>query len=220
MRNTCLRLHPPEYDPVSNEQFYQSMAKQGWILERRGRWFSRFRREAPRELRFHAAYACDPHGFSASFPSERLFRCRDAGWELAGFQGTLYLFSSPAAGSPFPLPPEDRGGETQAMYRAANRGLTGFAAMILWSVAVTLFYQFSWSHLTPVQLILLLPPIYLLLVLLPQQVGFRRLYRTMRDGLPRTQWKTVHYRARWAAAWVLLAVMVAIAVLLFRIELS
>ena len=46
------RRHYDDYAIGENEKLYSDMAARGWFLEKRGAWFSRFRRGEPAAMRY------------------------------------------------------------------------------------------------------------------------------------------------------------------------
>ena len=74
-------LHPPDYAAGPTEVFYENMAQKGWILEQRGRCFSKFRQEEPQTLRYRVEYASDSSGLATAYlPQEQLHQQAIA-WE-------------------------------------------------------------------------------------------------------------------------------------------
>ena len=50
-------LHPMEFAIGETEQFYAEQAAKGWFLEKRGAWFSRFRKGEPSAMRYRVELA-------------------------------------------------------------------------------------------------------------------------------------------------------------------
>ena len=90
-------LHPMEFAIGETEQFYSEMAAKGWFLEKRGAWFSRFRRGEPAAMRYRVELAdlrfLDPdHGL----PEEQISVYEECGWKYVTGHGLFHIFSSPA----------------------------------------------------------------------------------------------------------------------------
>ena len=89
-------LHPMEFAIGETEQFYSEMAAKGWFLEKRGAWFSRFRRGEPAAMRYRVELAdlrfLDPdHGL----PEEQISVYEECGWKYVTGHGLFHIFSSP-----------------------------------------------------------------------------------------------------------------------------
>ena len=52
-----IRIHPDDYDKRANEQFYEQMALDGWILQKRWYNLSQFKKSEPQRLKFDIYYA-------------------------------------------------------------------------------------------------------------------------------------------------------------------
>ena len=90
-------LHPMEFAIGETEQFYSEMAAKGWFLDKRGAWFSRFRRGEPAAMRYRVELAdlrfLDPdHGL----PEEQISVYEECGWKYVTGHGLFHIFSSPA----------------------------------------------------------------------------------------------------------------------------
>ena len=188
MRNTCSRFHPPEYDPRANEQFYESMAQKGWLLETRDVYWSTFRRSEPQDLRYQVEYCGD-----YDMPQSRLDFYRSSGWTLAARQRNIFIFSAPAH-TPSLIEPPDRQAEyvrgldkktgpflAVATVRMAAALLVLLAALI--GVAVT---QSLPDAVTPSFACVAAGLVLLFLGLVIMNVrfssGYRRLYRSLTGG--------------------------------------
>lgn len=56
---TCYRIHPDDYDKKANEEFYEKMASEGWLLKKRWANLSEFEKTEPRQLKFDIYYSED-----------------------------------------------------------------------------------------------------------------------------------------------------------------
>lgn len=54
---TCFKIHPDDYDKRANEEFYEKMAEEGWILKKRWNNLSQFEKTEPRKLKFDIYYS-------------------------------------------------------------------------------------------------------------------------------------------------------------------
>lgn len=88
-------LHPEEYAIGEMEQFYARQAAKGWLLEKRGSWFSKFRRCQPQRLRYRVELAAPQFLDGASLPEAQVELYVDCGWSLVTKRGMVYLFCAP-----------------------------------------------------------------------------------------------------------------------------
>ena len=81
-------LHPMEFAIGETEQFYSEMAAKGWFLEKRGAWFSRFRRGEPAAMRYRVELAdlrfLDPY---YGLPEEQISVYEECGWKYVTGHG-------------------------------------------------------------------------------------------------------------------------------------
>ncbi len=54
---TCFKIHPDDYDKRANEEFYEKMAEEGWILKKRWNNLSKFEKSEPQKLKFDIYYS-------------------------------------------------------------------------------------------------------------------------------------------------------------------
>lgn len=54
---TCFKIHPDDYDKKANEEFYEKMAEEGWILKKRWNNLSKFEKSEPQKLKFDIYYS-------------------------------------------------------------------------------------------------------------------------------------------------------------------
>ena len=93
------------YDRTGIQNYLEAQAEKGWMLEKAGTIFWRFRRCEPRKLKFSVVYfpeadICDP----APGEGEQTFRefCEHAGWKFAASQAQMMIFFSTAS-NPVPI---------------------------------------------------------------------------------------------------------------------
>lgn len=54
---TCFKIHPDDFDKRANEEFYEKMAEEGWLLKKRWYNLSKFEKTEPQELKFDVYYS-------------------------------------------------------------------------------------------------------------------------------------------------------------------
>ncbi len=54
---TCFKIHPDDFDKRANEEFYEKMAEEGWILKKRWYNLSQFEKTEPQKLKFDIYYS-------------------------------------------------------------------------------------------------------------------------------------------------------------------
>ena len=205
-------LHPPDYAAGPNEVFYENMAQKGWILEQRGRFFSKFRQEEPQTLRYRVEYASDSSGLATAYlPPEQLQLYRDCGWELVAFHGLVYLFraSEHCAVPELHTDPRTQAETLDAIDRAARRGTVALLLLLVWRVA---YRVLRYSHtLLPLALALILLPLFAIVLQLVRYTGFRRLHRRLAAGIPPDRsgkrWYLVWRFVSWAMAAALIVLV-------------
>ena len=74
-----------------NEWFYEDMAKKGWLLEKRGVWFSRFKKNESSEILYRIELA----GKKGKLPEEQVDLYEECGWKLVTRIKRIYVFSAP-----------------------------------------------------------------------------------------------------------------------------
>lgn len=175
---TCVRFHPPYYDPGAVEAFYESMAEKGWLLNDRFGCFSHFRRAEPQKLRYRMEYCTGPLGGSATMPEEQLALYKECGWTQVDANHQSYLFYAPVETSAPELydDPIQQAETVKGMSRNALLALFLLPAMLLFCLFVN-----SFSRLPSGSFIWLA---FVAVWLLRSILGTLRLHRRLRDGLP------------------------------------
>lgn len=90
-------FHPEEYAVGENEKYYADMAARGWVLEKRGAYLSRFRREEPQRLIYRIELS-SPAPFddpTAGLPDEQIAVYEDCGWRYVTSAGLVNVFCTP-----------------------------------------------------------------------------------------------------------------------------
>lgn len=90
------RRHFDDYAIGENEKFYSDMAARGWFLEKRGAYFSRFRRGEPADMRYRIEVSAPRFLEETCLPEEQVAVYEDCGWEYVTSCGMIHVFSSPA----------------------------------------------------------------------------------------------------------------------------
>lgn len=54
---TCFKIHPDDFDKRANEEFYEKMAEEGWLLKKRWYNLSKFEKTEPQKLKFDIYYS-------------------------------------------------------------------------------------------------------------------------------------------------------------------
>ncbi|MBR3869821.1 MAG: DUF2812 domain-containing protein [Clostridia bacterium] len=53
----CFKIHPDDFDKTANEEFYEKMASEGWLLKKRWSNLSQFEKAEPQKLKFDIYYS-------------------------------------------------------------------------------------------------------------------------------------------------------------------
>lgn len=93
--NVKYRLHPAEYAVAETERFYTEQAEKGWILESRGHYFSKFRRGAPKKLRYRMEFSVPGFMEEPGLPDAQVELYEECGWQLAGAYNITHIFCAP-----------------------------------------------------------------------------------------------------------------------------
>ncbi len=99
--NTTYRLHPGEYAVGENESFYSEMAAKGWLLNKRGAYFSRFRKSRPEKRLYRVELANPDFLDDAHLPDEQIALYEGCGWQYVSGCGLVHVFTVPeGSGAP------------------------------------------------------------------------------------------------------------------------
>ena len=90
------RRHFDDYAIGENEKLYSDMAARGWFLEKRGAYFSRFRRGEPAEMRYRIEVSAPGFLEETDLPEEQVAVYEDCGWDYVASRGMIHVFASPA----------------------------------------------------------------------------------------------------------------------------
>ena len=187
MRNTCSRFHPPEYDPRANEQFYESMAQKGWLLETRDVYWSTFRQAPPQAIRYRAEY-CGLY----DLPEEQVALYEECGWTLVTRQRNLFLFARADDGGFDELynDPAQQADSVRGLNTKTGPFLSVITVQMLTSIPFILAMLFLalfstpslWRAALPIGCGLSLLMVFVILLNARYAVGYRRLYRSLAAG--------------------------------------
>ena len=94
--NRRYRRHYDDYAIGENEKLYSDMAARGWLLEKRGSYFSRFVRGEPADMRYRIEVSAPRFLEETALPEEQVAVYEDCGWEYVTSCGLIHVFASPA----------------------------------------------------------------------------------------------------------------------------
>ena len=192
-------LHPMEFAIGETEQFYSEMAAKGWFLEKRGGWFSRFRRGEPAAMRYRVELAdlrfLDPdHGL----PEEQISVYEECGWKYVTGHGLFHIFSSPADSDAPEFYTDPR--QQALVLRGLRRSYVSSWILLIVIFAVNTLFYFSfgsrtfgngwgsWYQVfvsdTGIVLTLAAMLFWGLFSLLYGNIRIGQLYRRLRKGIP------------------------------------
>lgn len=136
--------HPMDFAIGENEKFYADMAARGWLLDKRGGYFSRFVEGKPQALRYRIELS-QPLFLdeTAALPEEQVALYEDCGWQYITSRGLLHIFSAPeGSGAPeFYSDPRQQAATLKSLRRSYLLGLLG----VLVIVGIQVFFYLSFS---------------------------------------------------------------------------
>lgn len=139
------------YDQETIQEELEAQAREGWMLERTGRFFWTYRRTEPRELRFAVTWFPGASEFDPG-PTEgeltRLDYCRQDGWELVSRWGVMQILKNE---NPDAVPIETEpvtqvANLRRVMWKSVLLPRLALAAVLLWNV----FLHFSQWRRDPI----------------------------------------------------------------------
>ena len=194
--NRTYRFHPGEYELGENEKFYSDMEARGWRLEKRGGYFSRFRRVEPSRARYRVEIYTAPFLEQPTMSEEQVAVFEDCGWEYAADHGWLHIFRAPEGSSApeFYVDPAQQA-ETLKKVRRGMWGSVVFLVLLIGAVIALFTWQGtidkSWAQL--IKRFLLFPltmvfyalwPICGIYQMLWNTWKISRTYRRLKKGVP------------------------------------
>lgn len=93
--NTRYSIHPKEFLLGITEKYYSDMAAKGWELEEHGKYFSRFRKTPPKQMRYRVKIAAKCTAYCERLPEEQIAIYEDCGWEYVTGSGFIHIFRAP-----------------------------------------------------------------------------------------------------------------------------
>lgn len=95
-------------DYSAMEQYFEQMAAQGWMLEKIGVIFARFRRIEPAKLRFTVDIFTEPHTNPKSRGlQDYITLCEESGWRYVAGANRFQIFCADAGEAPTPIQTDD-----------------------------------------------------------------------------------------------------------------
>ena len=130
------------YDRTGIQNYLETQAEKGWMLEKAGTICWKFRRTEPRKLKFSVVYfpeadICDP----APGEGEQTFRefCEHSGWKFAASQAQMMIFYNESH-APVPID-TDPVIEVQNIHKSMKKsGLLGYW-LLMFSAVLQIFSQ-------------------------------------------------------------------------------
>ncbi len=217
--NKCYRIHPEEYELGENERFYEQMAAKGWLLEKRGAWWSKFRKGNPEKRQYRIEFS--PAKIleeEEGLPEEQVELYQESGWDYVCGSGRMHVFSTKGESDLVEIYTDPR--QQAPTLKPLLRGYVLSFLMILLLLGIDCLltvsisgndvamlsgletqFQRAWVEATAVVLTVLC---ILLLVLYTQFYGaiaVFRLYRNMKKGIPvnhQAKRPGFHVAVRWS----------------------
>ena len=87
-------LHPSSFFLVETEEFYERKAKKGLILEKRGHYLSRFRKDEPKNLSYRVEIVDDKRLEDGKIPEEQISVYEECGWSHVCGKRQIQIFSA------------------------------------------------------------------------------------------------------------------------------
>lgn len=87
-------FHPSTFSLTETEEFYERKAKKGLILEKRGHYLSRFRKEEPKNLSYRVEIVDDKRLEEGKIPEEQILVYEECGWTHVCGKSQIQIFSA------------------------------------------------------------------------------------------------------------------------------
>ena len=87
-------LHPSSFSLVETEEFYERKAKKGLIIEKRGHYLSRFRKDEPKNLSYRVEIVDDKRLEDGKIPEEQILVYEECGWTHVCGKRQIQVFSA------------------------------------------------------------------------------------------------------------------------------
>ena len=91
------RPTPERWAVAETQEYYAAMARRGWMLDKRGVRWDRYRRTGPQQLQFWLEFTPRPALLDEpdDLPAEKQQLYEDSGWRLAARRDEVYVFAAP-----------------------------------------------------------------------------------------------------------------------------
>ena len=207
------------YDRTGIQNYLETQAEKGWMLEKAGTLCWQFRRCEPRKLKFSVVYFPEADLYDPKpGEGEETFRdlCEHSGWKFAGSQAQMQIFYSESA-NPVPID-TDPVIEVQNIHKSMKKsGLLGYwllmVSAVLQMVSQGLGYAtdplryLSWN--INLFLILFWPPMFLLCAW--RIVCYYRWYRRAKRAAEEGEFLSTRGSQKIEAAWGVFALVLLVA---------
>lgn len=91
MNEIIRKLRPTDYWRIGeHESWFEYMASQGLHLKKMGRWFAKFTKGEPKQMRYRIEVSCNK-----AITSEQKEMYSENGWDYVTIHGSFNVFSSP-----------------------------------------------------------------------------------------------------------------------------
>ncbi len=149
--NYTWRRTPPLWAIRETQEYYAKMAAKGWMLQKRGRNYDRYRRAAPQQLQFWLEFTKRRAGSDAfdepdALPEAQLQLYEDCGWRLVAERDNVHVFAAPpdeTVPQPYDADDPQQDAMMQQLQRAYRQDILGglitlpllIAAIAVWGLA-------------------------------------------------------------------------------------
>ena len=209
------------YDRERIQKYLEAMAQKGWILDKTGATFWRYRKETPRRIHVSILYVADGSTYNpAPTAGEELLEdlSTDHGWQLLGRWGQMQIFYSEEE-NPQPLE-TDPVSQVEAIHRSMKKSGIPTArwqivnGLILLGMMLFQLFTFPVDYLSQGFWIWLVPDAVLMTLMgVTSLVSWNLWYRKATDIAQEGRYISV-WNARWinlilgGAIWILLVLMI------------
>ena len=207
------------YDRTGIQNYLETQAEKGWMLEKAGTICWRFRRCEPRKLKFSVVYFPEADLYDPKpGEGEETFRdlCEHSGWKFAGSQAQMLIFYSTSL-NPVPID-TDPVIEVQNIHKSMKKsGLLGYW-LLMFSAVLQIVSQSLGFTTDPLRylswninlfLILFWPPMFLLCAW--RIVCYYRWYRRAKRAAEEGEFLSTRGSQKIEAAWGVFALVLLVA---------
>lgn len=227
-------IHYGDYAIGENEQLYETMARKGWRLVKRGTYLSRFARCEPQERKYRIELS-SPQFLDGDqeLPEEQVQLYADCGWEFVTRCGLIHVFTAPAGSDApeFYSDPRQQAATLRALRRGYWLGWLTAALVVGFNFLMLLAVQggepaqqlsklgaeicLSWVRATAPFVLYSLFWFWALISSIYGSVRTMALYHRLKKGVPINHEPRRHYALRNAALagkWALLLVFAVLSI--------